>query len=152
MEPIAYVADAESVFVFHNETRPTSAPSTHIGPKGWKCQRLRLSQSVEVRPSREPRQKDPHHQPELPVQRERGQQRNRGSASGLRLSQGFGEVGPRIFALVLRRNPARRNKVNANTIDSESTGKLEPEVAKARRTAAKIKPAKKTGRSKKAAG
>ena len=27
MEPIAYIADAESVFVFQNETRPTSAPS-----------------------------------------------------------------------------------------------------------------------------
>jgi hypothetical protein len=76
MEPIVYLADAESVFVFQNETWPTSAPSTHIGPKGWKRQRLRLSQSVEVRPSRETRQKDPHHQPELPVQRDPGQQRN----------------------------------------------------------------------------
>ena len=80
MELIVYVADAESVFVFQNETRPTSAPSTHIGSKGWKRQRLGLSQSVEVRPGREPRQKDPHHQPELPVQREPGQQRNCGIA------------------------------------------------------------------------
>jgi hypothetical protein len=76
MEPIVYVADAESVFMFQNETRPTSAPSTHIGQKGWNRQRLRLSQSVEVRPGREPRQKDPHHQPELPVQRESGHERN----------------------------------------------------------------------------
>jgi hypothetical protein len=76
MEPIAYVADAESVFVFQNETRPTSAPSTHIGQKEWNRQRLRLSQSVEVRPSREPRQKDPHHQPELSVEGDPGQQRN----------------------------------------------------------------------------
>jgi hypothetical protein len=50
---------------------------------------------------------------------------------------------------------SRRNTMNTNAIDSESTGKLEPELAKTngkRTPAKKAKSAKKAARAKKTAG
>ncbi len=44
MEPIAYVADAESVLAFQNETRSDSCSFYTYRPGSWKREGLRLFQ------------------------------------------------------------------------------------------------------------
>ena len=75
MEPIAHPADTESALTFQNGTRPTRAPSSHIGSSYWKREGLRLSQSMEVCSRREAGQKHPDREPKVSVQGEGGRKR-----------------------------------------------------------------------------
>jgi len=114
MELIGYVADAELVRAFQNETRSVFGSFFLYRSIRRPLEGLRLSHGVEVRPYRQQSEKGPHERPKIAVERPTGRERDR-CIAGERHNQS----GSRFLRLrlgIVDGNQAVRNSSVAQTV------------------------------------